>query len=279
MATTATFAFTGSVQTWVCPAGVTTITIEGWGAEGGSPSLGTAVPGKGGYVECDYAVIPGTTYYIYVGGKGANASGITGGVGGLNSGRTAKGGGGANYAGGGGGSTDFRTGTNENDRIVVAPGGGGAGAKGTITPGDGGNGGDGGNPGTDGANGTPSLAGAGGTRASGGTAGTGGSFGGGNGGPPGAAGGYGGGGASFSGSSGGGGGGGGGYAGGGGGGTQTSGPQVTAGGGGGGGSALSTGINSTTMTGVRSGDGELKLTFGPDLSFSFNLSFGQRSGL
>jgi len=47
--TTATFSYTGSVQTWVCPAGVTTVTIEGWGAEGGSPSLGTATPGKGGY--------------------------------------------------------------------------------------------------------------------------------------------------------------------------------------------------------------------------------------
>ncbi len=33
--TTATFSPTGSVQTWVCPAGVTTVTIEGWGGTDG----------------------------------------------------------------------------------------------------------------------------------------------------------------------------------------------------------------------------------------------------
>lgn len=264
--TTDSFSFTGSVQNWVCPPGITSAIIDAVGAGGGLASLGTAIPGKGGRTRCRVnGLTPGATYKVYVGGKGGNASGITGGASGSNSGRTAFGGAGANYAGGGGGSTDFRTGTNENDRIVVAPGGGGAGAKGTITPGDGGNGGDGGNPGTDGANGTPSGAGAGGLKASGGAGGTGGYYSGAAGGPAGSSGGYGGNGASFMGpgAAGGGGGGGGGYAGGGGGGTNTSGPQITGGGGGGGGSALSTGIESLIQPGVNAGDGWLTITYGP----------------
>ena len=262
--TTDLFLFTGSVQNWVCPPGITSAIIDAVGAGGGLPSLGTAVPGKGGRTRCRVnGLTPGATYKVYVGSKGGDASGITGGASGSNSGRTAIGGGGANYAGGGGGSTDFRTGTNENDRLVIAPGGGGAGAKGSITPGNGGNGGDGGNPGTDGANGTPSGAGAGGLKASGGAGGTGGFFAGTAGGPAGSSTGYGGSGASFSGAAGGGGGGGGGYAGGGGGGTNTSGPQFTAGGGGGGGSALTTGVESIVQAGVNAGDGWLTITYGP----------------
>ena len=138
--TTDSFSFTGSVQNWVCPPGITSAIIDAVGAGGGLASLGTAIPGKGGRTRCRVnGLTPGATYKVYVGGKGGNASGITGGASGSNSGRTAKGGRVAYYGGGGGGSTDFRTGTDENDRIVVAPGGGGAGAKGTITPGGGAN--------------------------------------------------------------------------------------------------------------------------------------------
>lgn len=267
--TTDSFSFTGSVQNWVCPPGITSAIIDAVGAGGGLASLGTAIPGKGGRTRCRVnGLTPGATYKVYVGGKGGNASGITGGASGSNSGRTAIGGAGANYAGGGGGSTDFRTGTNENDRIVVAPGGGGAGAKGTITPGDGGNGGNGG-----GMNGTAGSAGSGADARSGGSGATGGaggaagapSAGGGiAGGVAGASGGYGGGGGSFTGSAGGGGGGGGGRAGGGGGASGNPGPTaIGAGGGGGGGSALTTGIESLMQPGANAGDGWLTITYGP----------------
>lgn len=112
------FSFTGADQQWTVPSGVTEVTIECRGAEGGTPLDGTCVPGQGGAAQGDLAVNPGDTLHVYVGEHPGrdNAGGFNGG-----------GDGGANSDGGGGGGTDVRYGGQTlNDRVVVAGGGGGA---------------------------------------------------------------------------------------------------------------------------------------------------------
>src|SRR5438552_2943438 len=76
---TETFTYTGSADTFVVPAGVTTLTVEAWGGEGG-PSSGTPVGGLGGYIKADIAVTPGETLDLGVGGGGTtNGFGAFGG--------------------------------------------------------------------------------------------------------------------------------------------------------------------------------------------------------
>lgn len=74
--------------TWTCPAGVTSITIEAWGAGGGGgttmsgppcgcsgcgPSVHDGLPGgKGGYTKSIISVNPGTTYPIVIGQGGCS---------------------------------------------------------------------------------------------------------------------------------------------------------------------------------------------------------------
>lgn len=101
------FAYTGSAQNFTVPVGVTNITIEAWGAQGGESG------GLGGYAKGTYAVIPGALLNVFVGGQGVSSNG------GFN------GGGNGSYSGGGGAS-DVRTGINLTDRIIVAGGGGGS---------------------------------------------------------------------------------------------------------------------------------------------------------
>ena len=101
---TQTFNYTGSVQTWTVPQGVTSIEIDAYGGKGGSDDANWAVGGKGGRVQATMSVTPGQVLNIYVGGKGDNY-----GNGGYN------GGGGravspAYRSGGGGGATDIRIG-------------------------------------------------------------------------------------------------------------------------------------------------------------------------
>jgi PKD repeat protein len=114
-----TFNYTGAVQTWTVPAGITSINVDMSGAEGGaavsnpSQNLG----GKGGRVQTTLSVTPGQILNIYVGEK---PTGTTGGWnGGGNTG---------NNSGGGGGGTDIRIGgiTLQN-RVISAGAGGGAG--------------------------------------------------------------------------------------------------------------------------------------------------------
>jgi hypothetical protein len=82
-AQTETFDFTGAVQTYTVPSGVTSVFIECWGAEGGNATLnanvcpGQAMGGDGGYSSGDLAVTPGQTLFVFVGGAGG--SGNTGG--------------------------------------------------------------------------------------------------------------------------------------------------------------------------------------------------------
>jgi hypothetical protein len=70
---TTTFAFTGAVQTYTVPAGVTSINIKTWGAQGNSNALAAAVGGLGGYAEGNLAVTPGQILNVMVGGGAATS--------------------------------------------------------------------------------------------------------------------------------------------------------------------------------------------------------------
>jgi len=221
-----TFNFTGAAQQFIVPAGVTSLTVDAYGAQGGNALFATG--GQGGRITATITVSPGETLTVNVGGQGQSVS--TNATGGYNGGGD---GGGTGAAGGGGGASDVRRGAT---LLVVAGGGGGAGhnsnnggAGGGTTGGNGSSGtGDGGG----GGGGTQVGGGSGGAGVWGGTTGGNGSS---------ALGGTGG--------NGGGGGGGGGYFGGGGGG----GSLESHSGGGGGGSSFPAGA--THQQGVRSGNG------------------------
>ncbi len=173
------FQYTGSLQTYTVPAGVDSVFMQVWGAQGGQTTYSSYLwyGGKGGYSEGKMHVTPGTTLYVRVGGAGGNGTTGTGtAAGGYN-------GGGSSgtttnstyfYGGAGGGGTDICVGTNSNyARAIVAGGGGGAAYGPTTTNTI--NGGAGG--GVSGQGGIPNTSyatrvGAGGTAVSGGAAGT-----------------------------------------------------------------------------------------------------------
>lgn len=253
------FDYTGSVQTWVVPDGVTSIDAWLYGASGGLEIGGSATPSnaaEGAKVETTLSVTPGETLRFYVGGAGTDGA-LTSpsGVGGWNGG----GGGGANTsglgssaAGGGGGASDIRQGgTALSDRIAVAGGGGGEGSNDVAD----GFGGVGGTLGSAGSNGANTTGGGGGTASAGGAAGTDSGAA-----TPATAGALGVGGAGGLGSSGrSGGGGGGGYYGGGGGGGSTS--PGDSGSGGGGGSSYSAGTDTIITDGENLGNGYIIITW------------------
>ncbi|WP_070137948.1 glycine-rich protein [Crocinitomix algicola] len=109
---THTFFYTGDVQTYEVPAGITSIQVELAGGDGFGPI------GEGGIVEAIIPVTPGETLEIYVGGEGTATTG------GYNGGGTP--GTNENY-GGGGGASDIRVSPyGLADRIAVAGGGGGS---------------------------------------------------------------------------------------------------------------------------------------------------------
>ena len=267
-----TFTYTGAPETFVVPPGVVEIQVEAWGAQGQAltdEDYDGSTGGLGGYAVGILSVTPGEVLNIYVGGTGSEGVGgfNGGGVGGYGTPSTGSGG----YAGSGGGASDIRQGgVSLGDRVIVAGGGGGGGrdyVNGTCVPcGTGGNGGaggalvgvDGDDPNWSGLLGEFPNVGAGGK---GGTGVAGGAAGDGPNGPPGQAGVLGVGGDGVDGTqsvaSG---GGGGGYYGGGSGGGANSGNGV-AGGGGAGGSSYITGLtDASTLAGVRTGNGEVKIT-------------------
>jgi len=142
------FSYTGSVQTFTSPSGVTSIQIEAWGAEGGGRELSvnsaSGLGGKGGYSSGTLSVTPNQDLYVYVGGHGSSSTnGFA--AGGWN-------GGGSGYASssgepgnGGGGATDVRTvngswddATSLASRVIVAGGGGGGGEDSSDSYGHGG---------------------------------------------------------------------------------------------------------------------------------------------
>lgn len=165
MTTTTTFNYTGSVQQWAVPPGVTSIDVDLRGAIGG----GSGTDANGGRVQGTLAVTPGQILNIYCGGAGSIPSGQVGALGGFNGGGT----GGSTGSGGlggcsGGGASDIRVGgTALANRVAVAGGGGGDGRG----AGQGGRGGAAtGQAGT--AGGGTETGGGGGTQAAGGAAGT-----------------------------------------------------------------------------------------------------------
>ena len=95
--TTVSFAYTGAVETWTVPAGVTSINVVANGAQGGATvgvAGGGGVAAGGGRVTTTVAVTPGNVLNIFVGQSGSSSTGgYNGGGGGFN---------------GGGGATDIR---------------------------------------------------------------------------------------------------------------------------------------------------------------------------
>jgi len=130
-----TLEFTGNQQSFIVPNGVSKVTIEVWGAQGGGSQACSGPDqddgGRGGYAKGNLAVTPGETLHVYVGGKGQ-----TSGPGGFNGG-----GNGGQYGGGGGGGTDVRKGGQSLDHRVIVAGGGAGGQTGCPNHGDGGHGG------------------------------------------------------------------------------------------------------------------------------------------
>jgi len=160
---TATFAYTGYVQTWAVPSGVTSITVDMAGAAGESgtaASGGTAgTGGNGGRVQATISVTPGTTLDVAVGGVGGWPGGGAGGS--------------CSYGNGGSGGGYSALNTSSGEILAIAGGGGGGG--GVWYEGNGGNGGDGATSGTgfgtSGGDGTYGGGGGGGTSSGGGAGG------------------------------------------------------------------------------------------------------------
>src|ERR1700758_3161740 len=73
---------TGGSGTWTCPTGVTSVTVECWGAGGGGGGASSNNPaaagggGGGGYAKSVLVVVPGTVYNYSV---GTGANGLAGG--------------------------------------------------------------------------------------------------------------------------------------------------------------------------------------------------------
>ncbi len=256
---TVDFAYTGAVQTWVVPAGVTQATFDVVGASGGDDTADGCgdTGGEGGRSQATIAVTPGQTISIYVGGQGGPSNRVaTPGEAGFNGGGI--GGTGTEGTGGGGGASDVRAGgTSLADRVIVAGGGGGVGA---ACNGAGNGGAGGGAVGTDGTagndagkGGTATAGGAGANDAGDGMLGQGG-MGGAGGNPD---------------NNRAGGGGGGGLYGGGGGSDNGANFQP---GGGGGGSGLCPSTCLTSSTGVHVGNGTVSVTFTPGSSPSSTTS-------
>lgn len=159
--TTVTFNYTGAAQSWTVPAGVTSVEVLAYGAQGGGNAW--AAGGLGGSAAATIPVTPGETLYLYVGGSGI--------LGGFNGGGSCSGG---TICGGGGASDVRRGGAELSNRVVVAGGGGGsAESENPLFVGGAG----GGLVGTAGAQGGPfdeGLGGEGGTQLAGGAGGLGG---------------------------------------------------------------------------------------------------------
>ncbi|MBB14800.1 hypothetical protein CMK22_05975, partial [Candidatus Poribacteria bacterium] len=131
------FSYTGSVQTFTSPSGVTSIQIEAWGAEGGgrvlSGNSASGLGGKGGYSSGTLSVTPNQDLYVYVGGHGSSSTnGVA--AGGWNGGGSGHASSSGEPGNGGGGATDVRTvngswndATSLASRVIVAAGGGGGG--------------------------------------------------------------------------------------------------------------------------------------------------------
>ncbi|MFT5823524.1 MAG: hypothetical protein ACI8ZM_004786 [Crocinitomix sp.] len=147
---TVTFEYTGALQTYTVPVGVTSIQIDAYGAQGQEETIedfDQSLGGLGGFATGVLDVSPGEVLNIYVGGTGTeDVAGYNGGaLGGFGTPSDGDGG----RAGSGGGASDVRQdGVALDNRVIVAGGGGGGGRDyvngGCVPCGTGGNGGAGG---------------------------------------------------------------------------------------------------------------------------------------
>lgn len=64
-------------DTWTCPTGVTSVTVECWGGGAAGGSGGGYGGGGGGYAKSIITVVPATVYNLYV-GAGGNSAGVVG---------------------------------------------------------------------------------------------------------------------------------------------------------------------------------------------------------
>jgi hypothetical protein len=120
---TQTFSFTGANQTWTVPVGVTSITLDARGAQGGTVANGQG--GNGGRLQGTLAVTPGQVLNVFVGGTTTTLTG------GFNGGAN---GGNSTSARGGGGASDVRIGGIALANRVFIAGGGGGGGENCFTP-------------------------------------------------------------------------------------------------------------------------------------------------
>jgi len=136
------FTATGSVQTYTVPPGVIQVKVDAAGAQGGhgvrqEGDSGPLTPGgKGARLVATFAVTPGETLNIVVGGAGSSLSGDGGGGGGSFVYRTATQPGLLIAAAGGGGAAQTLSGSDGSATNTASDGGGSPGSAGT-----GGNGG------------------------------------------------------------------------------------------------------------------------------------------
>ena len=119
------YQYTGIVQTYTVPVGVTLIQIRAAGASGGGGfnSNVWSTGGLGGCISTLLSVVPGQVYYVMVGGMGASRTsgyGIAHSSGGYNGGGSCNDPG----TGEGGGGTDLRTSASDVTTRVVVSGGG-----------------------------------------------------------------------------------------------------------------------------------------------------------
>ena len=136
---TTDFDYTGNVQEYVVPAGVDTVIMHVWGAQGGGEFAAQywGTGGKGGYATGSMAISPGTTLYVVVGQEGFQSATTQayngGGYGNLNT---------SSYGNGGtgGGATHIATASgilsslSSNTSAVKIVAGGGGGAGGCTSP-------------------------------------------------------------------------------------------------------------------------------------------------
>ena len=122
---TVTFSYTGAQQTFSVPAGVFSINVDVYGAQGGTyATTYNSFGGLGGRMKATMSVTPSQLLYLYVGQAGSwntvspyGAGWNGGGAGGYST----------YQGGGGGGASDIRIGSNAlANRVIVAGGGGGA---------------------------------------------------------------------------------------------------------------------------------------------------------
>jgi hypothetical protein len=166
-----TFALSGVEQTYVVPAGVTSVRVRAIGARGGSGTSGPSAPhqagGVGAIVTGDLVVTPGQQLFVLVGGDGADGTSAQTAPGGFN------GGGAGGWGGAGGGESVVRLCPQDAGACPGAPapghlllvsggGGGGGGAASGVAGATGGGGGNGGQLGTPGQRGDASGGGSGG---------------------------------------------------------------------------------------------------------------------